>query len=87
LLCQWASKHLDPQTLPLRHDEKRQIELAIQQLPSIYQNVVRWRIYDACSHGEIGVRLGLSENASRQMWIRALRRLRRILAPQFSLSR
>lgn len=48
----------------------------VEKLPAADREAVLLRYYRGRSHGEIGRRLGLSENAARQRVLRALERLR-----------
>jgi RNA polymerase sigma-70 factor (ECF subfamily) len=67
---------------PLRRREQHEsVGNAIRQLPEHYRNVIHWRNYERLSFADIGARLGKSAEASRQLWVRALEQLERLLEP------
>ena len=49
---------------------------ALDRLPSEHREVLVLRQFDGLSHAAIAARMGRSEDAVRQMWVRALRGLR-----------
>jgi RNA polymerase sigma factor (sigma-70 family) len=49
---------------------------ALDRLPSEHREVLVLRQFDGLSHAAIATRMGRSEDAVRQLWVRALRGLR-----------
>jgi len=58
------------------------IEAALLRLPDRYRSVVRWRHDDGLTFEAIGDRLGISADAARKLWARALLRLKQALGPK-----
>ncbi|MAQ17840.1 MAG: hypothetical protein CMN30_23965 [Sandaracinus sp.] len=56
--------------------EAMQLLEAIDRLPGEYREVLRLRHFEGLSHREIAARVGKSEAAIRQLWVRALKDLR-----------
>lgn len=52
---------------------------AMEQLPELGGNVIRWRNYERCSFEVIGQRIGRSAEAARKIWVRSLLQLQRLL--------
>lgn len=66
----------------LQIDERdRAIRAALRRLPEHYRNVVVWHHDDGLTFEEIGSRLGVSADAARKKWNRALMQLQAILGP------
>jgi RNA polymerase sigma-70 factor (ECF subfamily) len=57
-------------------EEERALHEALGRLPEDYRGVLLLRFQQELSFDEIGRRLGLTPNAARKLWARALRRLR-----------
>lgn len=55
------------------------IEAALQRLPEMHRVVIRLRYRERLAFQEIAQRLEVSEQAARQIWVRAIGRLRREL--------
>jgi RNA polymerase sigma-70 factor (ECF subfamily) len=62
-----------------RRERQTALFEAIQRLPEHYQEVVVWHHRDRLPFAEIGRRRGISEEAARKLWERALSRLRKEL--------
>lgn len=75
-----------PRSCAIRNEEKELLEQAMSQLPENYQRVLRLRNWDELQFAEIGGQLGLSDEASRKLWYRALVKLRQALAAQLDAS-
>lgn len=75
-----------PRSCAIRNEEKHLLETAMSQLPDDYQSILRLRNWDELQFSAIGDRLGLSEEAARKLWYRALVRLRKILETQLDLT-
>jgi RNA polymerase sigma-70 factor (ECF subfamily) len=65
-----ASKQL------MMREEASRVLIGLGQLPPEQQQVLTMRHFDGLGHKEIAERLGKSEAAVRQIWVRALQRLR-----------
>ena len=78
--CQTMQGLLVEDSLPCENAQaNEELELlaqAFDQLPCEYRGVLRWRHCADLSFSEIGKRLGLSENAARKLWVRAIEKLR-----------
>lgn len=57
------------------------LEAALSLLPEHYNAVVRLHSIDGLSFEAVGARLGVTGEAARKTWIRALMRLQKILGP------
>jgi RNA polymerase sigma-70 factor (ECF subfamily) len=72
-------------TSPSGHAMRRERELALKRalltLPPRYREVIRWHHQDRLTFDAIGGRLGISTDAARKLWGRALIRLREALGP------
>ena len=70
---------------PSRNLALRELEAALieglQRLPAHYREVVTWHQREGLSFEEIGLRCGISAEAARKLWTRALARLRKELGP------
>lgn len=62
-----------------RLERARALDEAILRLPEHYREVVVWRHRERLAFGEIGRRRGISEEAARKLWKRALSHLRKEL--------
>jgi RNA polymerase sigma-70 factor (ECF subfamily) len=63
----------------LREEASRMLE-GLGRLPSEQQQVLEMRHFEGLGHKEIAARLGKSEAAVRQIWVRALKRLKENVA-------
>jgi RNA polymerase sigma-70 factor (ECF subfamily) len=63
----------------MREEASRMLE-GLGQLPSEQQRVIEMRHFEGLGHKEIAARLGKSEAAVRQIWVRALKRLKETVA-------
>jgi RNA polymerase sigma-70 factor (ECF subfamily) len=59
----------------VRGEQLRALQQSIEALPERYRRVFLWRHQEGCSHEEIGHRLGISSDAARKLWARAIERL------------
>ncbi|HJL00207.1 MAG TPA: sigma-70 family RNA polymerase sigma factor [Polyangiaceae bacterium LLY-WYZ-15_(1-7)] len=62
-----------------RREAARLLEV-MARLPAEHREVLRLRHFEGLSHGEIAARLGKSPAATRQLWVRALKRLKEAMA-------
>lgn len=68
-------------TLAVRVERRDAIAEALDCLPEPYRRVLLWRHRDELTHEQIGTRLGISADAARKLWGRAVLRLREVLGP------
>ncbi len=61
--------------IALREEASRMLE-GLSRLPAEQQRVLEMRHFEGLGHAEIAARLGKSEAAVRQIWVRALKKLR-----------
>jgi RNA polymerase sigma-70 factor (ECF subfamily) len=70
----------DNSSTPSRHavraEERERLQAALARLPEHYRSVVEWRHRDGLPFADIATRLGRPPEAVRQLWWRALRRLK-----------
>jgi len=75
----------DSRSTPSRQLQQRErdfaLEAALNRLPDRYQQVIRWHHDDGLTFEAIGGRLGISGDAVRKLWARALVSLKRELGP------
>jgi RNA polymerase sigma-70 factor (ECF subfamily) len=57
-------------------EEASHLLAALDRLPAEHREVLTLRHFEGLSHAQIAARTGKSEEAVRQLWVRALRRLR-----------
>jgi RNA polymerase sigma-70 factor (ECF subfamily) len=57
------------------------LEAALSRLPARYRTVVLWRHGEGLGFEAVGTRLGISADAARKLWARALLRLKQTLGP------
>jgi RNA polymerase sigma-70 factor (ECF subfamily) len=60
-----------------RREEQARLDQALAQLPEHYREVVVAHLHENRSFAEIGRCLGRTEDAAKQLWLRALQRLER----------
>jgi RNA polymerase sigma-70 factor, ECF subfamily len=70
--AQWTT----PSKEAMASEQAQQLDQAIARLPDDYRAVICWRHKDALSFDEIAGRMSRSPEAVRQLWARALNRLR-----------
>jgi RNA polymerase sigma-70 factor (ECF subfamily) len=56
-------------------EEARRVQEALERLPEDYRRVLRLRFEEERSFEDIGRLLGLTPNAARKLWVRAVKRL------------
>lgn len=70
-----------PSEVLLRHERESTIRAAVDRLPAHYREVVLEHQRDRLAFDEIGRRRGISDEAARKLWTRAIVRLRREMGP------
>jgi RNA polymerase sigma-70 factor (ECF subfamily) len=73
-----ADEETPSRELARREDEAALVE-AVSRLPEHYQEVIDWHQRNRLTFAEIGLRRGISAEAARKIWMRALDRLRKEL--------
>lgn len=68
-----------PSSLAVARERDESLRRAIELLPELQQQVIRWRNYERCRFEEIGRRLHRSAEAARKLWARAIEQLRQVL--------
>jgi RNA polymerase sigma-70 factor (ECF subfamily) len=66
-----------------RREREAALLEALERLPVHYRNVVVWHHREHLSFKGVGTRLGISAEAARKLWARALARLRKELGPAY----
>jgi RNA polymerase sigma-70 factor (ECF subfamily) len=69
-----------PSTEAMNQERARRIQEALGRLPEEYRRVIELRYQDGRTFEEIGSQLGLSANAARHLWRRAVKRLQEEVA-------
>jgi RNA polymerase sigma-70 factor (ECF subfamily) len=65
-----------PSERAMRREQAARLAAAVEQLPPDYREVIRLREFEGLSHAEVAQRMGRSHDVVRQLWVRALKRLR-----------
>jgi RNA polymerase sigma-70 factor (ECF subfamily) len=71
-----ASSGSSPSGAAIRREEHEQLLLALRELSPRDRQVILWHSQDHCPWDELGRRLGMSPEAARKAWSRAVNRLR-----------
>ena len=66
-----------PSSHAVRREEAQALERALSRLPVHYRQILQWRHQDSRPFAEIAVLLACSPDAARQLWARAMQKLRR----------
>jgi RNA polymerase sigma-70 factor (ECF subfamily) len=64
-----------PSRQAIDREQTQAIQQALERLPEDYRRVILMRYQDERSFEEIGQLLGLTPNAARKLWVRAVKRL------------
>jgi RNA polymerase sigma factor (sigma-70 family) len=70
-----------PSQAAQRNASREALGAALGGLSERYRTVIHLRIWDQCSFAQIGTRLGISEDAARMLFVRALAKLRESMRP------
>jgi RNA polymerase sigma factor (sigma-70 family) len=70
-----------PSQAAQRNASREALGVALGGLPERYRRTIHLRIWDRCSFAEIGTTLGISEDAARMLFARALAKLRESMRP------
>ena len=70
-----------PSQAAQKNASREALDAALGGLSERHRTVIHLRIWDQCSFAEIGTRLGVSEDAARMLFGRALAKLRESMRP------
>lgn len=82
LAGQLCDGELTPAAAAMQHEIARRVEQAIEQLNEQDYEIIVMRHYEQLSNQEVAAALELSEQAASMRYLRAVRRLRSLLAPE-----
>jgi RNA polymerase sigma-70 factor (ECF subfamily) len=82
LIGQFVDRELTPATAALRQEMEKRFQEAIATLNDDDREVILMRHFEQLSNQEVATALGLSEAAASMRYLRAIRRLRAVLAPE-----
>jgi RNA polymerase sigma-70 factor (ECF subfamily) len=68
-----------PSQRAVKHERASRLEEAIETLPALYREVIVLRHLEGLSFAEVARRMDRTEDGVKNMWVRALRRLRGLL--------
>lgn len=80
LVDQLAKTGLTPSGVVVEHEMKSQLQHALDDMNEVDREVLVLRHYEELSNAEAAKELGISEDAASKRYIRALGRLRKVLA-------
>jgi RNA polymerase sigma-70 factor (ECF subfamily) len=80
LAAQIAGAELTPATAALQQEMAKSVEAAIARLPDVDCEIILMRHYEQLSNQEIAQALGLTEPAASMRYLRAVRRLKELMA-------
>lgn len=72
---------LTPGSDAVAREEARLLDEALARLPENYREVIRLRDWEELTFPEVGARMGISEEAARKLWRRAILKLESMVAP------
>lgn len=75
---QLVDRELTPGTRAIANERSEQVRAALSRLPQDYRSVIELRDLQDKPWEEVGVALGRSADAARQLWYRAIEELRQI---------
>jgi RNA polymerase sigma-70 factor (ECF subfamily) len=76
-----AASATSPSGRAMRHEREKALREVMTDLPEHYRQVIQWHHEERLTFEEIAGRLGVSPEAARKVWGRALVRLRETLGP------
>ena len=76
-----SSSITSPSGRAMRHERADALRAVMESLPEHYQQIIQWRHQEHLPFEAIAGRLGVSPEAARKVWGRALLRLRAALGP------
>jgi RNA polymerase sigma-70 factor (ECF subfamily) len=82
LAAQFLDQEATPASAAMRHELQLRLETAVAALAEDDREIVLMRHFEQLSNQEVAAMLGLSEAAASMRYLRAVRRLRSLLAPE-----
>ncbi len=82
LAAQFLDREATPATAAIRHELQRRLAAAVASLGEDDRDLILMRHFEQLANQEVAALLGLSEAAASMRYLRALRRLRALLAPE-----
>lgn len=82
LAAQFIDRELTPATAALRREMQRRLHEAVAALDEGDSEVILMRHFEQLSNQDVAAALGLTEAAASMRYLRAVRRLRNLLAPE-----
>jgi RNA polymerase sigma-70 factor (ECF subfamily) len=76
-----ASADSSPSSQAIAQEREAALQRALGMLSEAEYEIIQWRNYQELPFAEIGRRLGVSEDAARKRWTRALERLQDLMEP------
>jgi len=80
LAAQFIDRELTPASAAIRQEMQRRLEQAVATMDEADREMILMRHYEQLSNQEVALLLGLTEAAASMRYLRALRRLRTLLA-------
>jgi RNA polymerase sigma-70 factor (ECF subfamily) len=77
-----AAEDSTPSQRAARREQAARLLAAVERLPPQYREVILLRNFEDLPYADIAARMGRSEDAARQLWERAVRRLREACGDQ-----
>ncbi len=77
---QVACRQPSPSTFAVRNENELRLIEAIEKLSPDYRQVIELRNFERLPFGEVGLKMGRSEDAAGKLWFRAIQKLREELA-------
>jgi len=71
-----AGSFTSPSENAMRHERESALRAALERLPEHYRLVVMWHHEEQLTFEQIATRMGISDEAARKVWARALLRLK-----------
>ena len=81
LAAQLFDQEATPASAAIRHELERRLQTALASLDEDDRDIITMRHFEQLSNQEVAAELSLSEPAASMRYLRALRRLRAVLAP------
>jgi RNA polymerase sigma-70 factor (ECF subfamily) len=82
LAAQFFDQELTPASAAIRRELEQRLHGALASLDEDDRDIILMRHFEQLSNQEVGALLGLTEAAASMRYLRAVRRLRAVLAPQ-----
>ena len=77
---QVSCRQPSPSKFAIRNENEQRLSEAIEKLSPDYRQVIELRNFERLPFGEVGLKMGRSEDAAGKLWFRAIQKLREELA-------